>query len=1553
MDAIGPTGAFPASHASDAGFWTILDRPTAIAFDCVEELIWEGDVFGRLVVHSLPRMGLQASVWAHPSPVLSIVPCAEGALSVSMGQLRLHDRGGLLRKHVPVACLSGASSDPASGFIEPPRLLSALPVGAPLAEGVISCARTLVGGSGIGGLHLLDMERPYSLAAQTKWVTSTSTHLSKAVSTSSTLPPPVASIPLMHDGGVLAGGPLHSAIVVASASGPRVSVLDSRLRDVRPAWTSSSGHPGGTLALSVQGMYAVSCGWSLPPSAAGAEAIEHTRLPDANLRVFDLRMQRVEETPLIIRGASLTSADPLMANLPLASLASSGALNSPDDASWKDASVSQPWHFFFRTGRLPPATIPAPHAAKQDRRLTGISAVAAASAVGVDSFLEGYCPVATDDGDTPSPVATAASAASQVRSVRPAAVTTDDDAILHPPRPVSLVPASESGGPSFPFGFAASVCLVPSWPSERSPVGVSTVVFGSRGAIARMPLQPPGLGSALRCRSAPVLMESVKFAWNQAYSSGLVVPPPSPVLVTAAVSPSGSLMVIHSAISRGGYLSPSLATSAPSATVGVVSLFVDSQAQELFHHSVMAQGVVNMTGLLPPATAAHFPPPHHAVDVGMESELKKEQLRTLVISSRMNASSLENAAFPAPTSRPDPISQRHTFKGYRFGLASIAMPIVPAAMLRANPGGGNPSPLKVSFNSESLPETAPEKHRSTRTTGGEFLSSFPTHVGDAVIRPRRKYQVNPALATALSEDLQWTRLNTVIRPMSLIFSTARDGPSHAYVDPRSGDRATAERHESLQWASHILTATEETPPWTSSDGGFFSPIEHDGPPSGMPEDLCECLYPPTLEDASMLFSKVAPTSALTAHRTVWVGEDLGDASSGPALPVVPGGLLDWGDDSVCLPLVQLLFRFPTAREALRHHVSPHPQCWATELRLLFDMMELAQASAERVGAHSAPIVTPAAAVRSLKLQSHLRAAGVLNPSPLPHVERSEKMSLLLLEKVFSDLEAVASSAAERTRLDLFARALSIGVEETTVVKALKSAKVASSSKRLVQRTLRAGKHKRIASPVWEGGGFVAALSEALEVTSSARGWNEEVGGDATVSRTYRVRALPPWLWVSAGTGTDPELAAQWRRNDFFPSGVSVDVSGASPLVTPLCERALSSLSSEAGHSATKRSYRIVGMIGHVCEKSEGALSGTSKAAISHSVLVAQVDSTGRLCTSVADDTCKWVVFASQDTRVVDARRVIGLGAVHDGPTPVTVEEASFGLGPWFNPVVVLLAAMDSSSSNATLSPYHPYPPPRTLGTSSHLPIPMSAFSWKYPPIPQPHLGPPPGVTVPLFLPREGDIVALDAEFVAVALEERGAGSDPRAPVITQKTRLAPARVSVLRHDGTVLMDEWICPAEPVIDHLTRFSGVSPGELDPMSSRRRLQSERSVALKLRALVDAGVVWVGHGLPSDFAVLGMCPAPRNVRDTAKLFLGMDGRMRKLKQLASVVLEERIQTESSGHDSVEDANCALALFHKYESFQSHGPDVLAAELRRIDELTAPHAAAMRRVRRTGGQS
>lgn len=97
-------------------------------------------------------------------------------------------------------------------------------------------------------------------------------------------------------------------------------------------------------------------------------------------------------------------------------------------------------------------------------------------------------------------------------------------------------------------------------------------------------------------------------------------------------------------------------------------------------------------------------------------------------------------------------------------------------------------------------------------------------------------------------------------------------------------------------------------------------------------------------------------------------------------------------------------------------------------------------------------------------------------------------------------------------------------------------------------------------------------------------------------------------------------------------------------------------------------------------------------------------------------------------------------------------------------------------------------------------------------------------------------MAFDAEFVSVQ-EEESVLNHSGNKVTVRDTRHALARVSVIDcRSGNVIVDDYVLPKEPVVDHLTRFSGIVQSDLDPKSSPHHLVSTRTAYLKLRCLKE---------------------------------------------------------------------------------------------------------------------
>lgn len=194
---------------------------------------------------------------------------------------------------------------------------------------------------------------------------------------------------------------------------------------------------------------------------------------------------------------------------------------------------------------------------------------------------------------------------------------------------------------------------------------------------------------------------------------------------------------------------------------------------------------------------------------------------------------------------------------------------------------------------------------------------------------------------------------------------------------------------------------------------------------------------------------------------------------------------------------------------------------------------------------------------------------------------------------------------------------------------------------------------------------------------------------------------------------------------------------------------------------------------------------------------------------------------------------------------------------------------------------------------------------------------------PQELPTPGTIIAIDAEFVALQQEESEFRSDGTKKVL-KPSQMSLARVSVLRgsgpKEGVPFMDDYIYTNDVIIDYLTEYSGIKPGDLHPNFSRHALLPLKDVYKKLRVLVDMGCIFIGHGLSKDFRIINIFVPPERVIDTVDVYFIKERHRRlSLRFLSYCVLKEQIQIDT--HDSIEDARAALLLYNKFREHEDSG--------------------------------
>ncbi|PHH68583.1 hypothetical protein CDD80_7410 [Ophiocordyceps camponoti-rufipedis] len=170
---------------------------------------------------------------------------------------------------------------------------------------------------------------------------------------------------------------------------------------------------------------------------------------------------------------------------------------------------------------------------------------------------------------------------------------------------------------------------------------------------------------------------------------------------------------------------------------------------------------------------------------------------------------------------------------------------------------------------------------------------------------------------------------------------------------------------------------------------------------------------------------------------------------------------------------------------------------------------------------------------------------------------------------------------------------------------------------------------------------------------------------------------------------------------------------------------------------------------------------------------------------------------------------------------------------------------------------------------------------------------------------DGDVPEAEIESGSVTAGRKVLALDCEM-CMTGENEFALTRISIVDWAGDVVMDELVKPDKPIVDYVTRFSGITEEMLAPVTT-----TLADIQKRLLDLIDARTILVGHSLESDTKALRL--AHPFIVDTSILYPHPRGSPLKssLKYLAQRFLSREIQKGGAdGHNSIEDARTCLDL-------------------------------------------
>ncbi|KAL9037628.1 MAG: hypothetical protein Q9180_003610 [Flavoplaca navasiana] len=565
------------------------------------------------------------------------------------------------------------------------------------------------------------------------------------------------------------------------------------------------------------------------------------------------------------------------------------------------------------------------------------------------------------------------------------------------------------------------------------------------------------------------------------------------------------------------------------------------------------------------------------------------------------------------------------------------------------------------------------------------------------------------------------------------------------------------------------------------------------------------------------------------------------------------------------PLLQLFKYTPLFRNIALHHAASNciaESCLLCELGYLFDMLE----KAEGQKCH---------ATNFLKAFSSLSEASKLQlteeTSPQSSLEaRIQAANRFLLKQIQLDYQRIALMGDNK-------------LDQTLVTHAFTNMRCTScyhetlrtSPKTLIDlsyHALNVNPRMRASTPA-----FSRILKDSFEGENSQRMWCDRCRRYQPVQSWETIQSVPSVLMINTGLSKQPDARHLWSIPGWLPERIGLVVEKGRIL----------SLEGEALRAAQRnrqsRHMVVYDLVGLVADVNSGERQK------SHMVSLINVGLSSR----ERQIESQWHLFNDFLVRKVDKEEALRFATTWKTPTILTYQYQGANNvidDSWKD-------SLDTSClfMNWSLNPYN-----------------VLEHNW-------------PCVLDPSTeQPESGMHLPIDTEFVRLQQEEIEILATGDRQVV-RPTREGLARVSVLRangpHEGLPFIDDYISISEPVVDYVTKYSGVSAGDLDTNLSLHPLVPLKVAYKKLWLLLNLGCIFVGHGLTKDFRNINMFVPKSQMVDTVTLFYNPSRSKRNLslRFLAWYLLKENIQSET--HDSIEDAFTALKLWRKYQEFEDAG--------------------------------